>query len=269
MFYSVLVCSSFRLALLSLWFRCDAKPIYLSLSWHFVKGSKYLQSPASTGSSFHLSCVEDCDLFTPSHFYYKTPFYTSLTNSLCGTVTKLNGGANGCSSVTIWSYARLHLPCDICCSLHFICNTEKCSLHSEWDTELSFLRVKHISLRQTAHTKQKSSADPLLRYCMCIKPNYASYKCKGSLGILPRQHLPCFPDAVLCTAHSCGTSATHLSFGYGGHPLNMGSPDWLRLILVYCSNLPVQSAAQPVVTSLIYFVLGAEKGGWEKEFVNQ
>ena len=131
-----------------------------------MKGSKYLQSPASIASSFHLSCVEDCDVFTPSHLYYKMPFYTSLTNSLCGTVNKLNGGANGCSSATIWSYARLYLPCVICCLLHFICNVGKCSLHSEWDSELFPFSPNDISLGQTAHTEQKSSVNPLLRYCL-------------------------------------------------------------------------------------------------------
>lgn len=117
-----------------------------------MKGSKYLQSPASTGSSFHLSCVEDCDVFTPSHLYYKMPFYTSHSNSLRGTVNKLNGGANGCSSATIWSYG-LCLPCDICC-LAFHMQYGENALCIRSGTVSSFLPFSHnISLRQTAHTE--------------------------------------------------------------------------------------------------------------------
>lgn len=50
----------------------------------------------------------------------------------------------------------------------------KCSLHSEWDSELFPSFSHNISLRQTAHTELKSSANPLLRYCLCIKPSFCT-----------------------------------------------------------------------------------------------
>lgn len=125
-FYFVLVCSSFRLALLCL-FDLDVMLSLSSLVWAgtFVTGSKYLQSPVSAGSSFHLSFVWKSMMFSHRHISDCSTRCTStpLSNSLCGAVPKFSDGANGCSSVKPCG-ARLRVPCEACCSSRFSSHTE-------------------------------------------------------------------------------------------------------------------------------------------------
>lgn len=174
-----------------------------------MTGSKYLQPPVSTGSSFHLSpCVEVCDAFTPSHLglWYKMPLYTSLTNSLCGAVTKFGDGPNGCSSVKPHG-GSLGCICPVklaACCISSV-NTEGKRMFFVFRLEqlaaILSLPMKQISLRQTAYTKQRSSANPLLPDCVHTLQLMHPIHAKGLLGfLLGSSCIACF-SSLGCSHH--------------------------------------------------------------------
>lgn len=231
-----------------------------------MTGSKYLQSPVSTGSSFHLVC----DAFTPSRpgLWYRMLTYTSATTSLCAAVTEFSDGANRYSSgkprgTRLGSTRTQKLA--VHCTSWVIWKEKQCWLHWHQKNRLQSFpsQWSYCPLRQTAYTKQRSSAKPLLQDCVCTLQLMLLGSSLGLYCLFPflmqfsassgLWHLFfCHPPPV-----GCRTRLT----GGGGHWMTV--PPGLGLWFGCCSNLPVHLTIKLLTLLLApYFLCLRSWRGW-------
>lgn len=240
----VLLCpclSSFRLAVLSLWFGGDLKPVYFSLSWRFWDG-KWLSAGMCWIWVPCVFCREFQEVFAPwcPGLWYKMPLYTS-PKQLRGAATQFREGAAQWTSHS----TRAKDGKRVLQALRLSCNP---SLPSG------------INLRQTA----KVSANPTA----CV--DVSACPCQRSLT---KQQISCLfpflsaspaPGTFVCLPPTSPLVSESISLEKGWQSSSqfqalsqLPSP----IHLCSCSSA---SAHLPCTFS----ISGAERGGWKKEFIH-